>query len=189
MTKQLKVFVTHIKCVNPQDPVADELYFITGAKDTSHTTDTIRHIRQGYDEKVKIELLKADMDEHTILPIQITLWEQRALRDNGKVAKALEEIANRATAYAKDNLGGLGWPTVAAKIATLILENAVSFFKHIFEDSPLGTKEIVVPRVAVPNEKLQYPKKIEGTETHKIEIKGKKESYYHYIIDVEVTIH
>jgi hypothetical protein len=55
-------------------------------------------------------------------------------------------------------------------------------------DSPLGTKEIVLPRVAKPDEDLEYPESIDGERRYTFVVKGNEESYYHYVINVMVTV-
>ena len=188
MSKQLTVTATRIRCHDPQDPFLDELYFITGSKEKSHTSVTKRKIRKGFDEPVKIELLKTEIDETGITPIQVTLWEQRALRDNSAAAKALQDNAAKAAKFAKEHFKGLAWPELVIQISGWLLDNAASFFKHIFRDSPLGTKEIVIPRVAAKDENHDFPASIDGQYQVHFTAEGHKGSYYHYDIDIAVVI-
>ena len=188
MRKTLTVTATHIKCVDPQDPRRDEIYFISGTEDTSHTTDTKRRIKKGFDEDVSIKLLETRIDDETITPVEVTVWEQRALRDNSKVAKALEDISKKAGAFARKQGGGILWSTILLQVTGLLLENAGKLFKHVFRDSPLGTKEIVIPRVARPDENLDYPESIDGDHRFTFTVKGSDESYYHYEIEILATV-
>ncbi len=188
MTKKLVVTATHIHCVDPQDPFMDELYFITGSKAGSHTSETTRRVKKGFDKDVKVKLLEVDIDEHQITPVQITLWEQRAMRDNSNAAQMLESLSKQATDFAKGHLNGLSWPELVIQISAWLLENAGSFFKRIFRDDPLGSVEIVVPRVGQPGEKRDFPEKIDGEHRYHMKAQGKKGSFYHYVIDIVVEI-
>ena len=188
MTKKLKVTATRIHCLDPQDPFMDELYFITGSKAASYTSETTRRIKRGFNDAVEIKLLETDFDEKQITPVQVTVWEQRALRDNSKAAKVLESIAEQAVKFSKDHLSGLSWPELVAQVSSWLLENANSFFKRIFRDTPLGTAEIIVPRLGHKDEKQDFPEKIDGEYHYHLTAIGKKGSTYHYEIDLLVEI-
>ncbi|MBN2529188.1 MAG: hypothetical protein JXR76_22555 [Deltaproteobacteria bacterium] len=188
MSKKVVVTATHIKCIDPQDPYLDELYFVTGTNRASFTSKTKRRISKGFDEDVQIELLKTEISDNVITPVLITLWEQRAFKDNGRIAKVIEEAAEKALKYAKRHLTGLSWPELAIKAGAWLLDHAVHFFKRIMKDSPLGFKEIVLPRVAGPGEAYDYPNSIEGETQYHFTAKGDKESFYHYEIDLMVKI-
>ena len=188
MTKKLKVTATHIHCLDPQDPFTDELYFITGCKETSLTSETTRRIKRGFNEEVKIKLLDTKFDETQITPVQVTLWEQRALRDNGKAAEMLESISKQAVQFSNDHLKGLSRPELVVQVSSWLLENATSFFKRIFRDTPLGTAEITIPRPGQKDEKRDFPEKIDGKHHYHLTAKGDKGSTYLYEIDLLVEI-
>lgn len=164
----------------------DILCLNDGGHDTATATE--RGVKRGHDRHyTKLILAKGKCEENKADPIIITLWEQRAARDDGKVAKVLEDIAKAAIKYAKDHLADQPVSAIVVKIGGIILDSLVSVFKRIFHDSPLGTKNIPVPCRQEFDDNGTVINDGTGTFDYVIHAKGNNPSY-EYIIDIDVVI-
>lgn len=185
-----------IHCLDPQDPIRDELYFVSafGSKesDSKSATKTIRGVKRGYNEKMNHLLIEGECNINDPAPIIVTLWEQRAMRDGGKIAKALEKIATQAIDFAKDFLDGKSGSgsdvtslviSAGAQVGGYILDNIVSWSKRMFKDSVLGEKIIAFP---VQTDEKGNCKT--GTFNYQIKAKSTKRPTYDYVIDIDVIV-
>ena len=175
MTK-LKVMARKIKCKDPQDPRRDEIYFITAIGGKSNITKTIRGVSRG-SEFENVVLFDDEFDTENNSPIIVTFTEERALKDDGDFAKALEKVATQAVGFAKKKLATTPVSAVIATIGGWVLDNVISLAKYIFQDQVLATKVIPLP----------YDPEFQG-KVYDYKIKAKKKDFpsYDYSIDLEI---
>lgn len=150
--KHLKITVCKIICRDPQDPKYDELYFVTATDTISEISKTIRRIGQG-EKEVNEVIFDHEVNEKS--PILITAVEQRAVKDNSKAAKMMEQLAAQGINYAEDWLKENTSTTenIWKQIGEFLLNSLIGIVKLVFRDSPLLNKVITEPYM----DNISYP--------------------------------
>ncbi|NLP04283.1 MAG: hypothetical protein GX089_17455 [Fibrobacter sp.] len=181
---KLIVAVKRIKCKDPQDPKYDELYFITAVNGKSQISGAFRRIKRGtdkiysYDDKKTGEIIfEETIDKNS--PVLITAMEQAALRDGGRLAKMMEDIAKKGADFLMEKIEqkSENLAEVFSKMRNFLLDNLVSAIKQIFKDTPVMKMVITEPYSPGVNCPVSYI------------MKGKsdKRPTYEYEIELLVT--
>ncbi len=167
--KKLSVELKEIKCVHPEDPVRDELYFLTAVESGSNSSDTIRRIKRGktlnhFSDGQK-KLFEGDVDKDS--PIIISVMEQRAIKDDGALQEHMVKYAHLGLDIVKNKAQHklTNKTELYNYLLKFIKNNVINLFQKLFRDLSLGTEVIPLPYEDKEHEAVDYTIKVQSDES------------------------
>jgi len=157
---KITINIDELKCIETEDPLTDELYFISSVEEgKSSPSPTKRNIRKG-DTLHSIEILKDFKVSDRNKVVLITVFAQRAVKDtNSRIINLLEWLADKTSGIIMNALGkkpagggsgnvnGTGSETDDFIKTTIenIIAGLPALFKKLFRDTCLFVIAMPIP--------------------------------------------
>lgn len=157
---KITITVDELKCIETEDPVTDEIYFISSVEEgKSSVCPTIRKVRKGKTYKT-IKILKDYEVSGRNKVVLITVFEQRAVKDtNSRIIRLLEWVADKTSGIIMNALGkklagggsgnvnetGSGTDDFIKTTIENIIAGLPALFKKLFRDTCLFVIAMPIP--------------------------------------------